>query len=197
MKFWKQGCLHCLNGGIQLRNKIGINTMLTITDAIWANADPSTSYKREVSAFATPQHKIINVTSNNQGSYVDFDWFEIWGHIKESGTKPSIVQMFHSHPPYMSEMSSIDFNMVAGWRIALGVPVHFYIITPNHITKYICDKKEKGSPYLEEETEKGEFKDFPNEIRLLSETIYGLSSMDDLTNQDIVDIKNQLKHSKW
>jgi len=158
--------------------------------------DRSCPYLREVSLFATPEHGIINLTTNDNGSAVDFDFFEIWKYIKESKVKPSRIQMFHSHPPSVRSMSTIDYNMLSGWRIAMGVPVYFYVITPDRISSYICDKKDGEKPHLEN-CMGGNFEAYGRLIDLVSQIIYGISSTKDLTDSDICEIKEELMKSKW
>jgi hypothetical protein len=156
-------------------------------------------FKREVSCFLTPEHGLMSFTTNDSGGSVDFGWDKIWGHLKSSNKKASYAVMIHTHPEGMNEMSSTDINMVQGWRLALGIPIHFYIVTKffrdklgYEVALYICDKNEfkKINIRFYNWMMVDSIKDY--NYRILCNIMYGLSMGENIKESDSLDIENAL-----
>ena len=156
--------------------------------------DTSLHFKREVSCLATPEHGVISMTSNDFAGSVDLDWDKVWGFIKSDGIKPTKVVMLHTHPKDMVDMSGIDFNMVQGWRMALGVPVKFLVVTQDYVTHYICnrDENKKMSVTFEDYVKNGD--NYPD-LMIAARIMYGMSKAKSLTNADVDTVEHQLIHS--
>jgi len=173
---------------------------VNIIDAQICYADTSLDFLREVSCFITPEHGLLSLTTNDSGGSVDFGWDKIWDTLRASKVKSSCVIMIHSHPMGMSTMSPIDFNMVQGWRLALGVPIHFDIVTQARgysgglVSSCKVDRDESKKIVMNRET----FNDVewcnPN-YRIVYEIIYGLSKCPILIQDDILEIENYIKSS--
>ncbi len=107
----------------------------------------NSGFQRETSCFYTPEHNFLSLTSDDSPGSVDFNWEKIWGKIQDSNIKPSCAYMVHSHPPCCYEMSPTDKNMVQGWRMALGCPIFFSVLSANknkydpiQTTAYLVDR---------------------------------------------------------
>jgi len=99
------------------------------------------NFKREVSCFLIPNNKVLSVTTNNSGGYVEFDFFSIWSQLKQ--IEHDDVCMIHTHPSGFPVMSSTDKNMVHGWAQAIGKPIYFIILSDNNVTCYYYYKEDK------------------------------------------------------
>jgi hypothetical protein len=169
-------------------------------DAQICYADPSLDFLREVSCFITPEHGLLSLTTNDSGGSVDFGWDKIWDTLRSSKIKSSCVIMIHSHPRGLYTMSSIDLNMVQGWRLALGVPIYFNIVTQHSgcdsglVTSCKVDRNENKKIVIDNE--------YFNTVectncsyRILYEIIYGLSKCPIVIKDDILEIENYIKDS--
>lgn len=192
---------------------------MNIIDAQKNYWNSSLTFNQEVSCFMTPEHGCISITTGiiNQtddgsirtdgcGGAVDFDWDKIWGFIRSQDVKPSKVVMLHTHPMGYSVMSPTDLNMCQGWRMALGVPVDFSIITQCNqyfeLTQCICldgiishyniDRDENRKIVV------SDIMSFPVgkhkiEWQLISEILYGMSKTPNLCQKDVIDVESILK----
>ena len=174
---------------------------MNIIDAIKCCNDTSLDFLREVSCFMTQEHGVLSLTTNHYGGSVDFGWDKIWSKLKDEYGKYNSVYMVHSHPDGVSQMSSIDVNMVQGWRKALGVPVYFNIVTliddvlfnkgMNVISFYKVDKNVDNKIEISfNGTRKMDDVYFHKKIY---RTVYGLSKCPDLTDENVMEIENELR----
>ena len=182
---------------------------MNIIDAQICYNDTSLDFLREVSCFITPEHGLLSLTTNDSGGSVDFGWDKIWDTLRSSKVKSSCVIMIHSHPMGMSTMSSIDFNMVQGWRLALGVPIYFNIVTQGcgwfgslmngglslgRVSSCKVDRDENKKIVVNSEIF-NEVEYLNRSYRILYEIIYGLSKCPILIQNDILEIENYIKDS--
>jgi hypothetical protein len=119
-----------------LQNSIDCNdyirmAMMDTIQCSFRELHESHIYQRETSCFYTPEHQFLSLSSDDSPGSVDFNWEKIWDKIRGSNIKPSCAYMVHSHPPCCYKMSSIDGNMVQGWRMALGCPIWFIVLSAN------------------------------------------------------------------
>jgi proteasome lid subunit RPN8/RPN11 len=181
---------------------------VNIIDAQICYADTSLDFLREVSCFITPEHGLLSLTTNDSGGSVDFGWDKIWDALRSSKVKSSCVIMIHSHPNGISTMSSIDFNMVQGWRLALGVPIYFNIVTQGfgwfvgwnggwslgRVSSCKVDRDENKKIVVNSEVF-NEVEYLNRSYRILYEIIYGLSKCPIIIKDDILEIENYIKDS--
>jgi len=156
----------------------------------------SLDFKREVSCFVTPVNGVISITTDDSFGSVEFDFFDIWDTLKRNDPKAEQVYMLHSHPPGINSMSLIDENMVYGWRLALGVPIIYFVVTQRGIVKYICDRNGKERPvikFMYFHTYHGTLIS-PN-LYLLATVVYGLSLGSKPNQKDLLDIQRVLLES--
>ena len=169
---------------------------MNIIDAQLNFLDTSLRFRREVSCFATSANGVISITTNDSAGMVEFDFFEIWERLKKNDPKATCAYMLHSHPKGMNYMSSIDKNMVYGWRLALGIPIYFYVVTDEGVTKYLCDRKENGNPEIELLLfDKYDDFDILPCIYLLSMVVYGLSVAPKVEQNELDNIQKELEKS--
>jgi hypothetical protein len=147
-------------------------------------------FLRETSAFVTKELGLISITTSDNPSAVNFGWEDIWHTIKSSNVKITAATMIHSHPDYIATMSSIDEDMVKGWRIALGIPIDFLVVCKRTVAIYRCDivNRKVENELLAVQ----DFKDIDESglrMHLLCKTIHGLSRMDmrDINSNNILD----------
>jgi hypothetical protein len=163
-----------------------------IFDAIADQEDASRSYQRETSFFYSPSHGVISMTTNDSGGMVEFDFFTIWEALKQ-GNRPKEVYMIHSHPPGMNRMSSVDFNMIHGWCLALGIPIWFIIVTEETTVYYSCYYDKQNKIVVRDFLGENEHGHDHIDMELAAKIIYGLSKAE--TVPDLEHIKNQLNES--
>ncbi len=171
---------------------------MNILDAQICYADTSLDFLREVSCFITPEHGLLSLTTNDSGGSVDFGWDKIWDTLRASKVKSSCVIMIHSHPNGMPTMSSIDFNMVQGWRLALGVPIYFDIVTKSGFGGLVSSCKvdrDENKKIVMQLVKFNAINDFKFNYRILYEIIYGLSKCPILIQDHILEIENYIKGS--
>ncbi len=171
---------------------------MNIIDAQICYADTSLDFLREVSCFITPEHGPLSLTTNDSGGSVDFGWDKIWDKLRTSSIKASCVIMIHSHPTGMPTMSSIDLNMVQGWRLALGVPILFDIVTQvgsDGIVTVCKVDRDENKKIVMSETVFNYLEKIDLRSRILYEIIYGLSKCPILLESDILDMENYIKNS--
>ena len=181
------------------------NTTNNVLTALIAYNDNSLSYTREISCFIVPNKGIISMSTNNDAGSVVFDFFNIWGQIKQMDKRPECVYMLHSHPPYLNRMSSTDENMVQGWATALGIPIYFIVITPNNLTAYRCEMEIFSKFTGHKEFHNKFFIDidlldekaclaYP-EMCAISKIIYGLSKLEPLSTDNFEKIAEYINES--
>lgn len=95
-------------------------------------------FQREMGCFLVPGHGILTFATNNSPVQVNFEFLPIWQRLKS--IQYTSVCMIHTHWPGNIYMSPIDRNMVYGWVQALAVPIHYIILTDNHVTMYLCKR---------------------------------------------------------
>ena len=149
-----------------------------VIDAMLDYNDTSLGFSREVSCFAVPDCGIISATSNNSKSGVEFDWFtikdKIW-ELKRNGETPEVAYMLHTHPMGLNRMSTIDFNMVHGWCIALGIPIWFLVLTEEEIASYICSLDQETKEVKRDFVDLSMYEDACIDLKIVAEVMYGLS----------------------
>jgi len=167
--------------------------------------DTSLSFNREVSCFITPEHGVISMTSDDCGGSVDFGWETIWGFLRAQKIKASEVIMLHSHPMGYDEMSATDKNMVQGWRLGLGVPINFYIVTQhpkviNHIddmgvvAHYVVDRTPDKKMIISDKVGYW-LHELPPSFDIVAEIVYGMSKSPNLTKEDVKMVEVSLKEA--
>jgi hypothetical protein len=188
---------------------------MNVIDAQLNYWDTSLHFKREVSCFITPQHGIISLTTGlveetdaglaktkGCGGAVDFDWDKIWGFLRKQDVKPDKVIMIHTHPANHDSMSSTDLNMCQGWRLALGVPIDFQILTQFPFTgncegvvaHYKVDRNSEKKITISEKYAKSV--DIHSlDLVVVYEVLYGMSKAPELTHEDVNKIENTLKEA--
>jgi len=188
---------------------------MNVIDAQLNYWDTSLHFEQEVSCFITPEHGVISLTTGltedtngvqteGCGGAVDFDWDKIWGFLRKQETKASKVIMLDSHPAGHDQMSPTDLNMVQGWRLGLGVPIDFLIVTQyTHtediegvITHYQVDRDENRKM-----TVSGAYKK-PVEIHsldlvMVAEIIYGMSKESSLSHGDVEGVEAVLSGASF
>ena len=159
--------------------------------------DTTFGFKREVSCFASPVNGVISITTDDSAGSVEFDFFEIWETLKGNNPRADQAYMIHSHPPGINRMSSTDENMVYGWRLALGIPIYYFVVTEDGIAKYICDRKENGNPGIKSE---GFFAygdlNISSALHVLATVVYGLSVAEKIEPNDLINIRKELATSR-
>lgn len=88
-------------------------------------------YQREVACFIDPNFGVVDISTNNSGGHVDFNFEKIWEHIRSMEYVASLseVWMIHSHPTGFNHFSSMDHSMKKGWALGLAIPINFAIVT--------------------------------------------------------------------
>lgn len=119
-----------------------------LLDALAFYEDDELHFQREVSCFITDSQGILSLTTNNSGGHVEFDFFSIWEAIKRLETRPNRVCMIHTHPEGFANMSGIDRNMLPGWRLAMGVPVHYLVVSNTEFSYYVCDRNAERKVHI-------------------------------------------------
>lgn len=162
--------------------------------------DDSLDFNREVSCFATPEHGVISVTSDNCSGAVAFGWDEIWGFLRSQESRPKKIIMIHTHPFGCINMSSTDANMVQGWRMGFGVPVEFWVISQTAESigiahKYLCDRNNEKKMFIMDMSVELVRSVYPA-LQITSQILYGMSKSEKLDADDMVSIENQLKESR-
>lgn len=187
---------------------------MNVIDAQLNYWDASLCFQREVSCFITPEHGVISITTgiienveeaiktDGCGGAVDFDWDKIWGFLRKQEVRPSRIIMLHTHPMGLDRMSSTDLNMVQGWRLGLGVPVHFLVVTQvmsegvDGVIAYYCvDKDENKKIQVKWSGKSGPIDHQTLDIVILSEILYGMSKSASLSHEDVSEIEETLKRS--
>ena len=139
--------------------------------------DSSQNYQREVAGIFIPYFNYQKIVTSDAYSFVEFNWQDVWSFLKKIDERPKRITMIHSHPPNVDKMSSTDKNMVLGWRMALGIPIDYYIISDTNgrmkFTKYICDRKDKKIHI--KLVEENKIIEMSNYYYIMSVLIYGLS----------------------
>ena len=187
---------------------------MNVIDAQLNYWDTSLQFQREVSCFITPQHGVISLTTGlvettdrglekteGCGGAVDFDWDKIWGFLRQQTQKPDKVIMIHTHPTGYDLMSPTDLNMCQGWRLALGVPVDFLILTQCYenntdgvVAHYRVDRNEFKRMVVSDRILR--YVDMQKiDLVILFEILYGMSKANDLTHADVEEIEKTLKQS--
>lgn len=171
-----------------------------------AGISSTTTYRREVSCiylyrksrnnYSNVSVKFLSMTSQNSPSHVDFDFFSAFNSLGELSNTYDL-HLFHTHPPDYLRYSAIDYSMMEGWKIGLGIPFYFHIGNKfsKTISYFVCDYKDftfmqMGMNYFNHH----------NDIRYLPHIMYGLSSLEeDLTQEGlniIVDDLNKHEEAK-
>jgi len=170
---------------------------VNLLDVALAEHNPYCKFEREVSCFINGDCGIISLTSDDNTGGVDFDWEKIWGSVKTSIPRQKNVTMIHTHPFNYCYASHIDENMVKGWRLALGVPVLFFIFSYNEIQGHLkgkcyeCDKNDNGKIFITEDPEY-DVEHFDFKLGVLAKLMYGLSKVPVLTDEGIFNIEKEL-----
>jgi len=186
---------------------------MNVSQSLKNYGDISLNFNQEVSCFITPEHGCISITTGlihetddglirteGCGGAVDFDWDKIWGFIKSQDIKPSKVLMLHTHPMGYSVMSPTDLNMCQGWRMALGVPVNFSIITQCHtrnglegiLSHYIVDRDESRKIVVSD-IMSSPVASHKMDWQIVTGILYGMSKVTNLCPQDVIDMELALK----
>ena len=170
----------------------------SVIDAMFAYADTSLGFSREVSCFAIPSHGIISATSNNSAGSVEFDWFtikdKIW-ELKAKNESPEVAYMLHTHPMGFNRMSGTDHNMVQGWCIALGIPIWFLVITEEEIATYICSINQDTKKVERDLVDLSSHEDACIDLSLMAEIMYGLSKFHGFTDEMLNRVFEEVKNS--
>jgi hypothetical protein len=188
---------------------------MNVIDAQLNYWDASLPFQREVSCFITPEYGVISLTTgliehngepvktDGCGGAVDFDWDKIWGFLRKQEAKASKVIMLHSHPAGHDAMSSTDLNMVQGWRLGLGVPIDFLIVTQySHtediegvIVEYQVDRDENKKMTISAGYTKP-VDIYTLDLVIVAEVVYGMSKASELSHEDVDEIERTLKQSR-
>lgn len=146
-------------------------------DILVNNRDTSLSFCREVSCFLTKNHGLLQLTTDDNYTSVNLDFFKIWN-IIQNNIKDDVAVIIHTHPPNCVNMSSTDKNMVYGWCQALGIVINFIIVCEDCITCWRCSKSESNTVNMEKIWQVNwDVYDFRhmNYLMIFSEILYGLS----------------------
>lgn len=160
-----------------------------------AGISSSTIYQREVSCIYLYRKsrftctdvsvKFLSMTSQNHPSHVDFDFFSAFNSLGELSDTYDL-HLFHTHPPDYLRYSAIDYAMMEGWKIGLGVPFYFHI--GNKFSKTISYFVYNFKDFTFMEVGKNHFNNHFNDIQYLPHIMYGLSSLDEDLTQEGLDI---------
>lgn len=162
------------------------------------------SFCREVSCFITPETGLISITTNDAHGEVDFGWEKIWDTIKSNQEKCTKAIMIHTHPDGINQMSSKDINMVQGWRLALGMPIDFFIVCSSYhnnqksmeISHDLCDRDDNKKIFIEKIKHEDIF-EIPIGLSIMSEILYGISKEPNpIKKEDLMEIEKVIKSSK-
>lgn len=165
-------------------------------DALIDYEDASLHFAREVSCFATIEHGIISSTTSNSSGSVEFDFFSIWETLKKSAVRGRVAYMIHSHPPKFNRMSTIDYNMVYGWCMAIGIPIWFLVITPDEVTSYLCGLNRETKTVDNTLVDISNHYNLITDLRIIANVIYGMSKADRIEQEDINKVVEYIENSK-
>ncbi len=174
-------------------------TKMNIINAQLNYWDVSLDFKREVSCFATPEHGVISISTNNRSGRVNLDWDKIWGFLS-SQPKCDHAIIIHTHPFDCPEMSTIDDNMIRGWRLALGIPIKFLIVSQDAdkssswIAYYTCDKGVDKKIFVSLDQIDSVKQSYPD-LEIVSHILYGMSKANVIHDGDMTQIEELLKTS--
>lgn len=164
-----------------------------IIDALIHYENEAIRFQREIACFVSNKHGILSLTTDNSAGAVEFDFFGIWEAIKASGERPSHVCMFHTHSENFCHMSSIDENMIHGWRTALGVPVYYFIVSGREWICYLCDKKD-GRTFVSVITDEMHLS---SDHIVLMDILYGFSKYSHNISNEVLDkVRQTLNKSR-
>jgi len=166
-------------------------------DAVVSSMSVENSFQREVSFFMTEEDGVISANTNDSGGMVEFDFPTIWEKIKSKGKRTEQFYMIHSHPSGLNRMSSIDYNMVHGWCVALGEPIWFIIITEEEIVFYLCRLNKQDKTVSRDLVGTYNYWSAPGiaSFSALAHMVYGLSKSNGITNVQMNNIANEINES--
>jgi proteasome lid subunit RPN8/RPN11 len=161
-------------------------------DVIAIGQNKNIPFMREVSCLALPHFGVIDISTFNMHSLVGFniDMFtDFFQQNKEVIKQNNVLYMIHSHPDGITSPSTIDEEMVLGWKYSFGIHIAYIIVEKNTLYFDVLYKKNRWSIPEEKFLECKDLDD-------LTKYIYGLSKIDINPSQITID-NIQLKDYSW